>query len=126
VTFRTRLVILVALAVIGTVGAVTWVVATVTNRAFETLDNQRTQALIGQFRREFARRGQEVVRTVEGIAGLDSILRMAVRLERGSPDLSPYLNEAESLAAAHGVGFLELVAHDGAIVSSAQWPARFG
>jgi len=126
VTFRTRLVILVALTVIGTVGAVTWVVATATNRAFETLDNQRTQALIGQFRREFARRGQEVVRTAEGIAGLESILRMAVRLERGSPDLSRYLNEAESLAAAHGVGFLELVAHDGAIVSSAQWPARFG
>jgi len=35
------------------------------------------------------------------------------------------VNDASALASSHGLDFLELVAGDGSIVSSAQWPARF-
>ncbi len=124
-TFRTRLVILVALTVVVTVGGVTWAVAVAARAAFERMDDQRTRALVGQFSREFERHGAEVVRIVERIANSDSMLRMAIDLRR-RPDDPAYVNEARTLAEAHGLDFVELVAADGAIISSAQWPARFG
>ena len=43
-----------------------------------------------------------------------------------TPDASAYLSEAGTLASTNRLDLLELVAGDGAIVSSAQWPARFG
>ena len=60
-TFRNRLLVFVAPAIATTVALVTWTVSVTTRRAFETLDEQRTSALIAQFRREFARRGEELV-----------------------------------------------------------------
>src|SRR5439155_24400215 len=39
---------------------------------------------------------------------------------------SELLNEAVWLASVHGLVFLDIVAADGTIVSSAHWPARFG
>src|ERR1019366_10689555 len=41
-------------------------------------------------------------------------------------DASMYLTEAGTLAQEYGLDYLELVQPDGSIVSSAQWPARFG
>ena len=41
-------------------------------------------------------------------------------------DGSPYLTEAASLAQDAQLDFLEIVGPDGNVVSSAQWPARFG
>jgi len=125
-TFGARLLVLVALTVTVSVATVTWVVSTRARRAFESLDDQRTEALISQFRREFARRGDEVVRRVEGIARSEAALRIAIELSRPGPDYSQFVNEAASLAQAHGLDFLEFVSHDGAIVSSAHWPARYG
>ena len=125
-TFGARLLVLVALTVTVSVATVTWVVSTRARRAFESLDDQRTEALISQFRREFASRGDEVVRRVEGIARSEAALRIAIELSRPGPDYSQFVNEAASLAQAHGLDFLELVSHDGAIVSSAHWPARYG
>jgi len=125
-TFGARLLVLVALTVTVSVATVTWVVSTRARRAFESLDDQRAEALISQFRREFASRGDEVVRRVEGIARSEAALRIAIELSRPGPDYSQFVNEAASLAQAHGLDFLELVSHDGAIVSSAHWPARYG
>src|ERR1019366_5759013 len=42
----------------------------------------------------------------------------------GDPAL--YLNEATALAQEYELDYLEIVAGDGSIISSAQWPARFG
>jgi two-component system, NtrC family, nitrogen regulation sensor histidine kinase NtrY len=125
-SFRTRLLISFSVAVILTAGLVTWIVSSATRRAFEQRDEQRTAALVAQFRREFARRGEEVVQRVEGVADTEGVLRMAIELSRPDADAGPYVNEAQALAATHGLDFLELIAYDGAIVSSAQWPARFG
>jgi signal transduction histidine kinase len=85
------------------------------------MEAQRSDALVAQFRKEFARRGQEVVRAIDGIAASDSLVSIAI-----ADDHSPYYNEAASLASAHGLDLLDLVSGDGAIVSSAEWPARFG
>ncbi len=125
-SFRTRLLISFSVAVILTAGLVVWIVSSATRRAFEERDNQRTAALVALFRREVARRGDEVVQRVEALAAAEGTLRMAIDLSRPDADPAPYVNEAGTLAAAHGLDLLELISYDGTIVSSAEWPARFG
>jgi len=125
-SFRTRLLISFSVAVILTAGLVVFIVSSATRRAFEQRDNQRTAALVALFRREVARRGDEVVQRVEALAAAEGTLRMAIDLSRDDADAAPYVNEASALAAAHGLDLLEVISYDGTIVSSAQWPARFG
>ncbi len=120
-TFRTRLLLIFTVAVVAAVGVVELLVAGKTREAFERLETQRVSALVAQFQSEFARREQEIVRAVEGIANSDAAVNIAI-----ATDFAPYVNEATALAAAHGLDLLELVAGDGSIVSSAEWPARFG
>jgi signal transduction histidine kinase len=120
-TFRTRLLLVFTVAVVASVALVEWLVTDSTRQAFERMETQRVNGLVAQFRKEFAERGQRIVRAVNGIAASEAAVNIAI-----SADYSPYYNEAASLAAAHGLGLLELVAGDGTIVSSAQWPARFG
>ena len=45
---------------------------------------------------------------------------------RPDADASPYVAEAASLARDYQLDYLEILLPDGSIVSSAQWPARFG
>jgi len=126
VSYRTKLLALFTATVVVAVVSVTWIISSFTRRAFERLDDQRTAALVAQFRREFARRGEEVTNRVEGIAQAEETTHLAVALSQPKPDYSAYVNEASALAAAHQLDFLELIAPDGTIVSCAQWPARFG
>jgi two-component system nitrogen regulation sensor histidine kinase NtrY len=121
VTFRTRLLLIFILAVIVSVGLVEGLVLHTMRRAFERLEGQRVDALVAQFRKEFDRRRREIALTVKGIAESEAVLNTAI-----AADPAPYYNEAASLAAAHNLDLLELVAGDGAIISSAEWPARFG
>jgi signal transduction histidine kinase len=126
VSFRGKLLALFTAAMVLAVGLVAAIVSDATRRAFERADEQRTDALVAQFRREFARRGDEVSGRVAGLAGAESTLKMAIALSGPAPDPSPYVNEAAAMAASQQLDFLEVVGGDGAIVSSAQWPARFG
>ncbi|HYK92342.1 MAG TPA: ATP-binding protein [Acidobacteriota bacterium] len=123
---RFRLLILTSLVVGVTVALVTWIAAATTRRTFEALDDQRAAASVGQFRREFQRRGEEVASRVTGIAKAERTLQIAIALSRPDPDFSLYVDEASALAGIHSLDFLELVSNDGVIVSSAQWPAHFG
>ena len=125
-SFRRKLLLVFALTVFLCVGAVTWIVSSVTRRAFERANEAQTAALIAQFRREFSRRGEEVAHRVETIAGSDAATRMALAVSRGSADYSAYVNEARTLAENQQLDFLEFVDSSGAILSSAQWPAKFG
>ena len=120
-TLRTRLLLIFTVAIVATVGLVELLVLGSTREAFERVDRQRAEVLVAQFRNEFARRRQEIVRAVTGIAASDAALNIAL-----SSDYAPYYNEAAALASAHGLDLLQLVAGDGTIVSSAEWPARFG
>jgi len=121
VTFRTRLLLLFTVALGASVGLVEWLVTDRTREAFEQLESRRVKALVLQFQKEFERSGREILRAVDGIAGSDAALNIAI-----SPDYAQYYGEAAALAKAHALDVLELVAADGTIVSSAEWPARFG
>jgi signal transduction histidine kinase len=66
------------------------------------------------------------VRRVERIASTDALRRTALDLGAAAADRAAYVSEAAPLAKAQGLDFLDIVAADGTIVSSAEWPARFG
>jgi signal transduction histidine kinase len=120
-TFRTRLLLLFAVAVAAAVGIVEAIVSSRARTAFENMEAHRVNAIVAQFDKEFQRRGEEIVRTVEGIAESPVAREIAI-----TPDPSAYLSEAGTLASTNRLDLLELMAADGAIVSSAQWQARFG
>jgi two-component system, NtrC family, nitrogen regulation sensor histidine kinase NtrY len=119
-TFRTRLLLIFAAAVAAAVGSVELVVSGRARQAFENMEAHRVNAIVAQFDKEFRRRGDEIVRTVEGIADSATAGEIAIY-----PDPEKYSSEAGTLASTNRLDLLELVAGDGAIVSSAQWPARF-
>jgi two-component system, NtrC family, nitrogen regulation sensor histidine kinase NtrY len=125
-TFRRKLLIMFALTVFLSVGCVAILVQWVTRNAFEREENQRTANLITQFQREFTKRGDDVARKVEVIAASDSLLRMAQALNGTSSDFAEYFDLARALAENHQLDFLEIIDGRGTIVSSAQWPAKFG
>lgn len=124
-SFRRRLLLLITLVLFVAVGGVAAVVWSMVRGSFDRADRERAAALVAQFQREFQRRGDEVARRVEGVAASDSVGRMAVEFARSS-DYSLYVNDAQAAAQAHQLDFLEFATADGAIISSAQWPARFG
>ncbi len=124
--FRRKLLAVFALTVFLSVAAVAWLVSEVTRRAFARSDDERTAALVAQFQREFNRQGDEVVQQVEAIAKSDAANRMALALNRAVIDSGPYFELAKTTAENERLDFLEFVASDGTIVSSAQWPAKFG
>jgi two-component system, NtrC family, nitrogen regulation sensor histidine kinase NtrY len=125
-SFGRKLLLVFALTVFLSVGAVTWIVSAVTRRAFERANQDQTAALIAQFRREFSRRGDEVAHRVETIASGEAATRMALAANRDGADYGAFVNEAKALADNQQLDFLEFVDKRGTILSSAQWPAKFG
>ena len=125
-SFRRKLLLIFTLTVFIAVAAVTWTVSVITRRAFEQSEQERTRALVAQFHREFNRRGQQVAARVEAIAASEATMRMALDLNRQTANSAAYVNEAAAVAKAQQLDFLEFVAADGNIISSAQWPAKFG
>jgi two-component system, NtrC family, nitrogen regulation sensor histidine kinase NtrY len=125
-SFRTKLLAFFTLSIVAAVALVAYGVSVYTRRAFEQFDHQRTDALVAQFRREYAQRGEEIARRVQGIADAEATLRMAIDLNRPQADASQYYNDARGIAQTQQLDFLDIVADDGALISSAEWPARFG
>jgi two-component system, NtrC family, nitrogen regulation sensor histidine kinase NtrY len=125
-SFRRKLLLVFSVSVALSVAAVAWLVQEVTRKAFEETENQRTSQLVGQFQREFNRQGEEVTRRVENIAASETVNRMAAALNGSSADSAEHFDLAHSLAESHQLDFLELLDSRGMIVSSAQWPAKFG
>jgi two-component system, NtrC family, nitrogen regulation sensor histidine kinase NtrY len=124
--FRRKLLSVFALTVFLSVAAVAWLVSAVTRRAFDRSENERTAALVTQFRREFNRQGETVARRVEAIAASEAANRMATALNRAPADPGPYFEFAKATAENSQLDFLEFVESNGTIVSSAQSPAKFG
>jgi signal transduction histidine kinase len=120
-TFRTRLLFVFTLAVVAAVGLVEILVVGNTRQTFERMESSRVDVLTRQFRKEFDRRAGEIERAVTAIANSDAMVNIAV-----APDPVVWYNEAGQLAASHRLDLLQLVAGDATIVSSAEWPARFG
>jgi two-component system, NtrC family, nitrogen regulation sensor histidine kinase NtrY len=126
VTFRIKLFVIFTLAIVVAVALVATGVTFATRRAFDQVYTRHTDALVTQFQHEFERRGQEVVQRVQGIADAEATVRMAIDLSRPQADVSIYVHDATGLAQQHQLDFLDLVSGDGSIISSAEWPARFG
>jgi two-component system, NtrC family, nitrogen regulation sensor histidine kinase NtrY len=125
-TFRRKLLALFALTVAVSVGGVALLVQWVTRNAFEKAENQRAVALLTQFQREFTRRGEDVSRRVDAIASSDPLTRMAGSLKGTSSDFAEYFDLARGIAENRQLDFLEILDERGKIISSAQWPAKFG
>jgi two-component system nitrogen regulation sensor histidine kinase NtrY len=125
VSLKTKLLLLVTISITASVGAAAWLIETRAHEAFRLVEQDRTATLVNQFRREFDHEGEEIARGVDTIAASDQMLRAASELANGA-EYANFVNEAASSAAAQRLDFLDLIAPDGAIISSAHWPARFG
>jgi two-component system, NtrC family, nitrogen regulation sensor histidine kinase NtrY len=125
-SFRTKLLLVVLLTIFASVSVVAYAVTYYTRSEFEAMDSQRTEAVVAQFRKEYAQRGEEIVRQVENIANAEITLRTALDAERPNADLSIYVNDANGAAQDHGLDFVELVNYDGTVISSAQNASRVG
>ena len=125
-SFRTKVFSSITATVVIAVWIVAGVVSMLVSQSFERRDAERTAALVSQFRREFDRRGADVAHRLEAIANSDQIARLAVDLSSPQPDLGKYYDQAQTLAREQSLDFLELVSPDSSIISSAEWPARFG
>jgi len=124
--FRRKLLAVFALTVLVSVAAVAWSISSLTRKAFEKANEERTAASVAQFRREFNRRGEEVTHRVETVAASEGAIRMALALSHGSVDYGAYLNEAKIIADNQQLDFLEFIDSQATVISSAQWPAKFG
>jgi two-component system, NtrC family, nitrogen regulation sensor histidine kinase NtrY len=125
-SFRRRLLLLFAVLVCVSVAAVAWIVSTMARRAFDRTNDERTAALVAEFRHEFSRRGEEVARRVETASSTAEAARMSVSAAQPSPNYNAFLDDAETVAEIQRLDFLEFCDDRGTIVSSAQWPAKFG
>ena len=125
-SLRQRLLLVFSLTVVLAVAAVAWIVSLRTRDAFTMADQKHTAATVDQFRRQFNSRAQEVAARVDRLAAGDRMARIALDLAVTNRDASPYLEEAATLAKEYQLDYLEILLPDGTIVSSAQWPARFG
>ena len=100
----------------------------ITRNAFEKTEEQRTAALVAQFQREFNRRGEEVARRVEAIAGFGAgRVEWRPRLTRHDGRTPPnILSWRGKWRRVINSIFWNFSMQQGTIISSAQWPAKFG
>jgi signal transduction histidine kinase len=122
---RQKLLLLLSVMVALIVAAVAWTVLLRIRQVFEQRDQEETALFVSQFQREFQHRSAEVAAAVDRIAASERMRTMAFQLAQ-SNDAAPYVGDAQTLAQEAQLDFLEIVGPDGKIVSSAQWPARFG
>ena len=125
-TFRTKVFVLFTLALLLSVGAMAVGVTILTRRSLDDSSRQHSEALLGQFRREFERRGQDVAHQVQAIADAEATVRMAIDLSRPQADVSVYVNDARGVSQAHQLDFLDFASDDGSIISSNELPSHFG
>lgn len=125
-SFRRRLLLMFAVTVLVSVAAVTGIISTLARRAFDRANDQRAAALVDQFHREFENRGEDVSQRIQSIAGSTEANRMLIAAAQRTPDYSAFLDTAQIVAESHRLDFLEFADDRGTIISSAQWPAKFG
>jgi two-component system, NtrC family, nitrogen regulation sensor histidine kinase NtrY len=125
-SFRNKIFLIFLATVLASVSLVAFGVSHYAQRAFEEKDAKSTEALVAQFKKEFEQRGETVVQQVENITNADVTVRMVLDLARPNADSSLYLHDANGAAQTHNLDFVEFVNSDGALISSAQYPARVG
>ena len=124
-SLRQRLLLLFSLTVAAAVAAVSWTVLLRIRHVFEQRDQEETALFVSQFQREFQHRSAELAAAVDRLASSEHARTLAYQLDQTN-DAAPFLREAAGMAQDAQLDFLEIVGPDGNVVSSAQWPARFG
>ena len=125
-SLRARLLLIFGTIVVVTVALVSYSVSAGARLTFQRLDDQRSDALEKQFRRELDLQSNSLAQRATAIADSQPVRSMAIALSTAGGDPAPYLNLASSIATDQQLDFLEILTQDGTIISSAQWPARFG
>ena len=125
-SFRSKVFAIFLITVLASVSLVAYGVTYYTQRSFEAMDAQRSEALVAQFNKEFAQRGEVVVQQVENIANSDTTVSAAINLSKPNVDQSIYVRDANGAAQDHGLDFMEFVNYEGTLISSVQYPARVG
>jgi signal transduction histidine kinase/type II secretory pathway pseudopilin PulG len=125
-SFRRRLLLLFALTVIVSVAAVSAIVLLTARRAFDRANDDQTSALVAQFTQEFSRRGDEVSKRLQAAASTPEASRIAVAAAQTPSRYTGFVDDAQAIAQIEQLDFLEFADDRGTIISSAQWPAKFG
>jgi two-component system nitrogen regulation sensor histidine kinase NtrY len=126
VSLRTKLFLLFLITVLGSVSVVAYGVTRYTRTAFEEMDAQRTAAIVAQFQKEYAQRGDQIVQQVKNIADADITMKVALDLATRTLDQSIFFHDANGAAKDHNLDFVEFVSWDGTLISSAQYPSHAG
>ena len=120
-SFQAKTLLSITLTVAIAVAAVAWAVSATTTRSYDERERRRSAMLLREVRRELEQRSADVVQRVESAARSPELQRVA-----SDPDPSQYFDVASTIAQEHSLDFLEVLAPDLTIISSAQFPARFG
>jgi two-component system, NtrC family, nitrogen regulation sensor histidine kinase NtrY len=124
-SLRQKLLLLFSLTVAAAVAVVAWTVLIRVRHVFEQRDQEETALFVSQFQREFQHRSADVAAAIDRLAASEHTRAMAFEMVQ-SGETAAYLTEAQGMAQDAQLDFLEIVGPDGNVVSSAQWPARFG
>ena len=119
-SFRNKIFLIFLVTVLASVSLVAYGVTHYTQNAFEAMDSQRTEALVSQFKKEFAHGGDVAVQQVENITNADVTVRMVLDLARPNADASLYLHDANGAAQTHGRDLVFFVISDGAVIPAAK------
>jgi two-component system, NtrC family, nitrogen regulation sensor histidine kinase NtrY len=125
-TIRAKMFLIFLVTVLASVSVVAYGITRYVRAAFEEMDTERSEALVAQFKKEYAQRRDEIAHEVKNIADSEITLKAAIDLARPNTDQSLYFHDANGAAQDHGLDFVEFVNWDGTIVSSAQYPAHVG
>lgn len=124
-SLRQKLLLLFSLTVAAAVAAVAWTVLLRIRHVFEQHDQEETALFVSQFQHAFQQQSKEVAEAVARLAGAEHARSMAFEIVQ-SGDAAPYVTDAQTMAQNAELDFLEIIGPEGNVVSSAQWPARFG
>ena len=125
-SFQTRLFLQLLGIVLALVTIFAYSVIRYTKTVFEEIEAQREQAQITQFKQQFVRFGDEVVRRVENIANAEATMMVSMDLARANADKSLYVHDAIGAAQDQNLDFLEITTWDGTVISSTPDYSRVG
>jgi len=126
VSLRWRLLVIFATIVVGTFLLASYVASLGARNAFQKFEAQQTIAIKGQVDQEIKLQGQALALIAQTITRSEPVRAMALALSSPVADPAPYLNLAGTLGSEQQLDYLDLLTQDGTIISSAEWPARFG
>ena len=125
-SLRQKLLLVFSLTVVLAVAAVAWIVSLRTREAFAEADRRHTAALVEQFRHDFDARAEDVAARIDRLAASERLTQIGYDLARPNAMRRLTSPKRQILARDYQLDYLEILLPDGSIVSSAQWPARFG